>query len=615
MFGYSASLNKINSLIETITPGKNMFNPDTRSIDSLMGNYSASYDTTDYIPVEAGKTYSINKCRKYGLYNTSKALIGSIVDNATNNPLSFTASQDGYLKAAIFKGYVDTFQVEESPESTFHEPYKKIITLTNNVRVSNSGVEGIQTNLKLTKSGEMFNITSMLDDINDIEIKTIRNGSKNGSFTFGDVNLSSFKVHSPGDDITPIRTFSGATVGAGHGYPCIIRVTMAGHDKVTADLGSQWTDGVTVYTLLSISEDDLIFGCPYTVTADIVSSSVVNPVTNLTHVSGATHTTTVVVSTLVSNPQLYPSINNITVKYILDGVDITEDGTYYGNELQVQESYNVMCYKEIIDYAQSNIGASYAEADIPGVARLSINYVFGAKGSCVIHHNIRALKKFNTIDCGFIQSQPMSLTGYKVWRYLPNVLPKSGVDFKTPVDLTTYSQSLVFNTTDLIDAQIPPNRSIDWLINTSTGEKKIGFTMGYVIDKSNSKHTERLANAADNLWDMRNTGKCYPNALRGVLFNVGDYKNFICYRNYLSPRWDENATNFNIVKDKKDVYIYIDYHVNVSFANIKLDEFIGKTITVLEKSTDFTLHNTIIDADGVIFSVANDYGYAVLKLE
>jgi hypothetical protein len=114
---------------------------------------------------------------------------------------------------------------------------------------------------------------------------------------------------------------------------------------------------------------------------------------------------------------------------------------------------------------------------------------------------------------------------------------------------------------------------------------------------------------------MRNTLKNYPNAIEGKTYNVGDYFNFIGYRNYLSPNVvPTDATNFNIVRDKKDTYVYIDYHTSVSFKNINLDEHIGKSITVLEKSADFTLHNTIVDADGVIFSVANGYGYAILKL-
>jgi hypothetical protein len=418
-------------------------------------------------------------------------------------------------------------------------------------------------------------------------------------------------IHSNGDDITPIRTFT--TVGANHGYPNVVIVTMAGHDKTTADLGSKWTDGTTTYTLLDINGNDLTFGCPYTITNGVVSSVAVNPVASLTHVSGASHTTAVTITTLAASPQLYPSINNKSLKFMLDGVEITADGTYFGDELQVQESYNVMDYQAIIDYAQTNIGTSFKNDAIAGTVRLSINYVFGDKGSLVINHNFRALKKITISNCGFIQSFPMALSGHKIYRYLPNVLPKSGVDFKTLVDMSAYTQSLVFGSADYINPSIPPNRHIDWLQNTTTGAKKVGFSMGYFVDKSSAKNSDRVVNTPSG-WDMRNTTKSYPIAMTGLTLNPGDYKNFICYRNYLSPNWKSNATDFYIVKDKKDTYVYIDYHTAVSFESIKLNDYIGKSITVVDKSTDFTVHNDIIDADGVIFSVGNNYGYAVLKL-
>jgi hypothetical protein len=421
-------------------------------------------------------------------------------------------------------------------------------------------------------------------------------------------------VHGIGDDVAPVRTFS--TVGANHGYFNVVGVTMSGHGKTTADLGSKWTDGVTTYILLQILGNDLYFGCPYTVDANgIVSSNYIAPIANLTHVSGATNTTSVNITTLISSPQLKPSTNKKSVKYILDGVEITANGIYYGNELIIRESYNVMDYKALLDYAQANIGVSYANDNIDGVVRVAIDYVFGVGGSMVIHHNYRALKKHSILYSGFIQSAVMALTGYKVFRYMPNVLPKSGVDFKNIVDLATYTQSLIYTNTDLIDPTIPPNRTVDWLKDSSTGSRKIGFTMGYVVDKTNSKHSDRIANSSARFWDMRNTLKNYPNAIEGKTYNVGDYFNFIGYRNYLSPNVvPTDATNFNIVRDKKDTYVYIDYHTSVSFKNINLDEHIGKSITVLEKSADFTLHNTIVDADGVIFSVANGYGYAILKL-
>jgi hypothetical protein len=622
---------------EFMSRGKNYFDYSKAIKDKYPNNTGAlltlvGYSTSDLIYAEAG-TYTIKNARWVVVYNGAKQVV-NYLDNASTMLHTVTLTENGYIVVSGYDGnqdkyYLQTCQLEKGSTATTFEQYGNrliknldVTDLTNIINTNKTSISTINMSKKLTiyKSGFVYKIRSKFDNTKDIVIETSQVGSSNNSFNFTqtylvDKGVEPFTnlevIHSNTDDITPIRTFT--TVGANHGYPNIVRITMIGHDKTTADLGSKWTDGVTTYTLLDTYGNDLVFGCPYAVVDGVVSATLINPVANLTHVSGATHTTIVNITTLVSGAQLRPSINNKSLKFILDNVEITTDGTYYGDELQVQESYNIMCYKEVIDFAQSHIGTAYKNDSVAGAVRLSINYVFAEKGAITIHHNFRALKKLSIAACGFIQSVPMSLTGYKVDRYLPNVLPKSGVDFKTPVDLTTYNQSLVFDNVDYINPNLPPNRHIDWLKNTSTGVKKIGFTMGYLVDKTNSKNADRLINTPTG-WDMRDTLKSYPIAMSGLTLNAGDYKNFICYRNYLSPNWKSNATNVNIVKDKKDTYVYIDYHINVSFETLKLDDYSGKSITVIEKSADFTLHNDIVDADGVLFSVANNYGYAILKL-
>jgi hypothetical protein len=612
-----------------LTPNpQNLFNPNAAKdgfrLSSVGAEFAdALYTLSEYLPVTSGQTIKVftnnssptgRICGYDGSKTFLKVITAGIADGA-----SITIDFNGFIRVPVLLTAKSTTQiVDNAIYNGEFVPFEYTMNNTINTGIKSS----LGYKFRVSKSGEVFDIRTSFDSVKDIILSTIRNGSGNSSFTLNQtylVNKNQSKsqgeiVHNAGDDVAPVRTFS--TVGANHGYFNVVGITMAGHGKTNADLGSKWTDGVTTYTLLQISGNDLYFGCPYTGDANgIVSSNYIAPVANLTHVSGATSTTTVNITTLISSPQLKPSTNKKSVKYLLDGVEITANGIYYGNELVIRESYNVMDYKALLDYAQANIGVSYANDNVEGVVRVAIDYVFGSGGSMVVHHNYRALKKHSILYCGFVQSAVMALTGYKVKRYMPNVLPKSGFDFKSIVDLTTYDQSLIYTTADLIDPTIPPNRIVDWLVDSSAGTRKIGFTIGYVVDKSNSKHSDRIANSAARLWDMRDTYKIYPNALNGETFNVGDYLNFIAYRNYLSPNIvPSDVTNFNMVKDKKDTYVYIDYHGTVSFKNINLDEHVGKSITVLEKNADFTLHNNIVDADGIIFSVANGYGYAILKL-
>jgi hypothetical protein len=584
------------------------------------------YTLSDFIPVQNGKTYNLympSGSVRVCAYNTSRAYTKILTNGAVNGD-GFVIDFDGYIR-------VPTLLVNKNLTQVVDKDFYTGVFATNDITASTFNkliLSNIQKNsvksvlskvLTVKKTGDSVEIKSNFDSTNDIAIVTGKTSSANGSFNFTQTDLINLatgtrsRIHANTDDITPVRTYT--TLGANHGHTGIVVITLVGHDKTTVDLGSVWTDGTTQYTLLKISGNDLTFGCPYTVTSGVVSASAVTPTANLTHVSGATHTATIDRTTRPSiGNGLMPSINNISCKYILDGNEITADGVYYGEELQVQESYNIMDYKAIIDYAKANIGVSYNNNNVGGTVRLAINYVFTARGSIVIHHNFRALNKVSLLECGFIQMILMALTGYKVFKYIPNVASKSGYDFKTPVDMTGYSTTVLLTSSDLLDPAIPPNRVIDWLKDSTTSVKKIGHAIGYIPDKSDGKHATRITNSAGQLWEVRTGSKTYPCAMRSITLNAGDYKNFICYRNYLSPEWDANATGFYIVQDKKDTYVFIDYHVSTSFASIKLNEHIGKTITVFEKSTDFTVHNTIVDADGVLFSVANNYGYAILKL-
>ena len=43
-------------------------------------------------------------------------------------------------------------------------------------------------------------------------------------------------------------------------------------------------------------------------------------------------------------------------------------------------------------------------------------------------------------------------------------------------------------------------------------------------------------------------------------------------------------------------------------------ELVGRSITVLEKSDDMTINDSIVSGAGITVTVTNNYGYAVIKL-
>jgi len=417
------------------------------------------------------------------------------------------------------------------------------------------------------------------------------------------------EVHNGQDDITPIRMFS--TVGANHMYAVASNVTAPGHGKTSVDSGSKWTDGTTTYTLVAVSGDVVTMAPQYAMVDGVPTAAITHPVGGkLTHVSGATNKGDITVVSAISG-DMGMSTNKKSLKLMIDGQEITQDGIYYGKEFQVIEQYNIMDYKEILDFLQANIGKTFVgREDIGGIVKMSIVYTYTKEGKCLVSHGLKALKKVYLASCGFLQSVALSSSGYTLKRYLPGILPKNGYDFKTLVDMTNYASSLLFYQSNFIDQNKPPNRYVDWLFDGS-GKKKCGFTMGYVIDKTNSKTSDRLSQVGGNYyWDLRDTKKSYPVAINGITLNAGEYKTFLGYRTYMSPT---DATNINIVEDKKDTYIYIDYHQKVSAKSIPLPKHIGKDISILD-SSGVTVLNDVVDAEGVTFTVTADYGYAVLKI-
>lgn len=580
--------------------GKNLFDLSKRAISYYFDSASSTYDTSEYIPVVAGVSYTVVKTRRAVLYDVNKVAVGGAIDNASLAPLTFTPTVNGYARVALFKADATSVQMEQGTNATSYEPFgvkMNSLVLNENVVGKNhltadlrSKVNSIQSSVTMTKVGDLHTLVSKFDSTKDITIEAYKYGSDNGAFKMSRTFVGSDYIHSASDDIAPIRTFT--TVGANHGYGTIIMVSTT-HDKTVADLGSTWTDGTTVYTLLAITSNVLTLACPYTLVDGMATATAQNPTGTLTHVQNATHTNSIATSNLLPSPQLYPSINKVEVKAYVDGVEVTEDGTYSGSVIQFEEKYNVMDYKAIIDFARGNVGVSYANDNIEGIVQLTNSYTFTEGLKCTTSHGLEALKKVNLQNCGFMQSVAISLAGHTRKRFMPGVLPKGGFDFETGIDLDAYNTSLLFEVADNKVAGVAPSYYVDWLY--ASGVKKYGFAMGYIVDKTNTKHADRIA-LGGTMWDMRNTKKSYPVALKGTL-EVGDYRQFMGFRNYLSSESVGVANVFTTVKDYKSTYLY--FHTpQSSTVSKRIHDKIGCDINLIQ-SDGVIAKNDIVVGKGI----------------
>ena len=196
---------------------------------------------------------------------------------------------------------------------------------------------------------------------------------------------------------------------------------------------------------------------------------------------------------------------------------------------------------------------------------------------------------------------------------MPNVKSKDGLDFANGFDLDSYNVNTNIYDSDLVDPTVPPSHYVEWVYD-SEGNKKWGFSMGYIVDKSDTRNDRRMANSG-TLWDLRDTKKSYPVAMGYITLEAGEYKHFMGFRNYLSPSETGDAVALNVVRDHKDTYVYADFSGSqVTGLSKLLDKDIGKNITLVQ-GENLTVLNDTVSSDGVVVSTSATTGNGVIKNE
>ena len=159
-----------------------------------------------------------------------------------------------------------------------------------------------------------------------------------------------------------------------------------------------------------------------------------------------------------------------------------------------------------------------------------------------------------------------------------------------------------------------PDRIVQWL-STPSDSMIIGYSQGYNINKRLSNGRDTLT---DNGWQIFTTGKSYPRAMNDLVSDIlpDTLYEFSCFRGYyFNPNDISNASSMIYYEDGEDIIVNIDFHKNVSFDMINIPyKYMNYNIEVIEKDSNVTIHNEYILSEGIICSVINDYGYAILRL-
>ena len=103
----------------------NLIDPDKSTMGFIQGNGkiidSTTYETTDFIPVNAGVTYTMTpRLRVYALFGEYKNML-SFDGTQRNTPTQITPTQDGYIRISYWFGDAVIFRKGTSTE---YEPFK-----------------------------------------------------------------------------------------------------------------------------------------------------------------------------------------------------------------------------------------------------------------------------------------------------------------------------------------------------------------------------------------------------------------------------------------------------------------------------------------------------------
>ena len=130
---------------KTIQTGINLFSPE-KAVSGYInsnGNVSAgsNYLTSEFIPIKNGQTVYVNRIRTFMAYDADKAPISESFVNGLTNNFTYTALQDGYIRASLFVDYASSNIIAYDGKPLYYEPYAENIVPENGVHQSNEMID------------------------------------------------------------------------------------------------------------------------------------------------------------------------------------------------------------------------------------------------------------------------------------------------------------------------------------------------------------------------------------------------------------------------------------------------------------------------------------------
>jgi hypothetical protein len=427
-------------------------------------------------------------------------------------------------------------------------------------------------------------------------------------------------IHNEGDDIAPVY-INNTYIDGNHGAYFVVAATASGHGKDATDLGSEWTDGdPKKWYIVRVVDEDTLWMLSINASATVWSfDTSING--NLTHSSGAAHTDGITVGGQAV-AQFYPAITHSTRKIVINGSDVTSDGTYLCDYVDVIDEHVIKDIDAQLDAAIAGVGAQVdlQDASIDDMATVRVTYRFQPTGSVTVDYTYTATKTVTPSYFGGMQSLKMTVPASgTIYRYMPKVAAFTPVateyNFAAIVDITSLAENVAVADTNWLASNDPPDRFVQFT-KTSGSALYSGIAIGYDTTRDNGVPATRAA-LTEVAWTIPTTGKQYPRFLdyaNTPSVVAGSEYHVICYRCPLNFAKYPTPTSVAVYQVYGEWFIAVDWHANYDSTLIVPSYLTGKSVSVVDKHDNVTVNSTTVVDAGIAFTVINDYGYVVVKI-
>ncbi|MGE8646245.1 hypothetical protein [Acinetobacter vivianii] len=599
---------------------KNLFNEADVQLNRYLSsggvgiNVSSGWSCSGYIPVVAGKTYTLSYATRsrqgiqyFKSRNVTDVVTGTYV-GTEGNPYTTTAPPDANyivfnLQSATAQGW-SKIQFEEGGIATEYLPFGENITYLNPEYIYKNGESTVITDkssLELADTTAKIN-TTVNGKALTLNLAVRKTDSYTGSKVFNFVSdfYDDIQIRACGDDSAPVRMM-GATVGANHGYARSI-LTVTAHGKTNSDIGSIWDNGSKQWVITQIVNANQI-----SVTSRLDNQPVSSNALTFTHVGGANNTNVFTASS-TSGAQWYPMTKNYKLDIFVDNQPVSDIGTYeYAKSIKFIESYDLMEKSDIVEWLILNGGKEVTIYNAASAISLSIVHDFDTEGGCVTTSDFYVVKDLSTAqDVMFTQSARMDTTNGNVLYTIPKSIPfmHEGInyDFSKPTSVNNMAITTRIDFT--ASKQDSEQTMIDRVIQTNNN---ISYATGYlpILDADPAIRSTRTSKAFQI---SNSSSKLYPYLIDSLTaLPKGTYYSAVSYRKYF------NGGAYFIRHELGD-YVIGQWNTAGTYRVEVPSDLVGRKVELVEKTANINIASQITTKALIINVSDSNAANMILKL-